>query len=538
MTDVTVEDATANVYPEAVPRAPDGSPEAETEITVDQAQAIGALDLESAAKNKRNAAVIVRKTNGEPRVSFGTKDALEMFDQVRQIFGTSLNSINIVVIRVRPEPMEQYLPVPMASMTDSTDLYKYVAACHGQRSNAQYKIIYRDGTTGNERGSAYIHMPDRRPVEQPSAPSPQQYPQPPQYSSGWGQPGGNPPASMGYSPYQGPPAQSHQAQAPQAPPVVHVHPQAAQVPDSSAAMGAMGQMGEMQKFFAEQSQRQNEQMMTMMREMMTAMQTAMRTPPPPAGFIPLPDNFPLSNVPAGYLKIPGGMIPAPAPPMPPPGYQAVPIASPAPAAAAAAASAAPVYQPIPQAAPGFNPAGMVNQYRDMMKGVAEIQKIAEMFQPRETAAEAAAEVAEAASPLNKVMVGETEVAYGKDGNIAWVPTLMAAAPKLVDTAKSVLTEYQKVQQKQHDFNQAAVQQRIQLANAVERAQQRPPPAPAALAGGPPPIHVRQAPVGVAAPPSPPPQYFEPEPPAPHQEEAPPEPPQARKPRPMVGIPSF
>ena len=527
MTDVTIEDATANVYPEAVPRAPDGSPEAETEMPIEQAQAIGAMDLESAAKNKRNAGVIVRKTNGEPRVSFGTKDALEMFDQVRQVFGTSLNSINIVVVRVRPEPMEQYLPVPMASMTSSTDLYKYVAACHGHRPNAQYKVIFRDGTTGNERGSAYLHMPDKSPGFEPSPPpQPPQYAPQPQFPPGWGQPGGSSgPQGMGYYP-QPPPAPL----APQAPPVVHVHPQAQQPQDTSAAMGAMGQMGEMQKFFAEQSQRQSEQMMVMMRELMTAM----RAPPPPAGFIPLPDNFPLQNVPAGYLKIPGGMIPAPPPPMPPPGYQAVPI----PAASPAPAAAVPVYQPIPQAPQGFNSGALVNQYRDMMKGVSEIQKIADMFQPRESvAAEAAAEVAaEAANPVHMTKIGDIDVAYGQDGKLQYVPTLMGAVPKLVEVAKSALTEYQKVQQKQHDFNQATVRQRIELANAVQRAQQGA-VQPAALQPGAPPIHVRQAPVGVAEPP----QYFEPEPiPAPPPVVAAPEPaPEApRKPRPTVGIPTF
>jgi len=99
------------------------------------------------------------------------------------------------------------------------------------------------------------------------------------------------------------------------------------------------------------------------------------------------------------------------------------------------------------------------------------------------------------------------------GKVAWAPTLVGALPKISDAITKGVDQYRKIIDHQAALTAGAVKQRIELANAVTRAQQPVtqvlPAAPPQQAPVPPPISAM--PVQAAPPPRPAPP---PAPPAP------------------------
>jgi hypothetical protein len=498
---VTVADATDALVPEAVPRNPDGSVQTEGEVSIEQAQLIGALTPESASRNQALAKTYKKKATGEKNVQWGLKDPLELFPAIKESYPSHLSSITIYVTRIKPEPMEQFPPLNMSAVSSATELYKYVESCHGRRGHATYEVRFR-APAGWEYGRGSIYMPDKsEPVPSPVGMGMSSYP-------------GNPGPYPGYPAFPPPPPPAPVPQAPQSPPVVHVHPQQAAPQDQSAALGAMGQVSEMQRQFFEQTQARDREMMNFMREMVMEA----KKPAPPPGFIPLPDGW-NGVIPPGYSRIPTGMVPD----MRPQAFQApapapVPVQAVAPAGqpASYAAPVQPAYaMPVAQVAPvaAVPPSldmvmGMqrtVKDFRGLMEAAQQLQNIAQTLVPQggpvaaEAAAEAAEAAAEAASPLSKTMVGEVEVAYDQTGALAWVPTLMGAAPKIIDGVKSVVDRVQKFQADQQAAQSRAVQERIALANAATAAANAMRSGQGQLPSGQPPIEVRQGPESVPAP---------------------------------------
>src|SRR5271154_6241968 len=84
--DVNAGDVTDALLPEAVPRNADGTASEEGEVSEEQAQLIGSLSLESAAKNKGIARRLRDKALGKKGIPWNMNDALEMFSHMRSVF--------------------------------------------------------------------------------------------------------------------------------------------------------------------------------------------------------------------------------------------------------------------------------------------------------------------------------------------------------------------------------------------------------------------------------------------------------------------
>jgi hypothetical protein len=526
--DVSMGDVTDATLPEAVPRNADGTASEEGEVSEEQAQLIGSLSLESAAKNKGIARRLRDKALGKKGVAWNVEDALEMFSFVRTVFAAEWNSIVIHVSRIEPEPKVQLPPIYAASLKDTKALYDYIEQNHGAQGPARYKVFFRAGA-GHERGAAYLYMPDKSapPVVQtfspPSQSQPQQpppqappygYSAPPGYGApptGWSPPQSQQPMQQPMQQPQGdrvfvisPPAQqtvqSQPQQAPPPPAPVYVQP-------SAPPPGAF----DPQRTLFEMMQAQNAQMMATLEKVVERMNQP-SPPPPPAGFIALPsEQYP---VPPGYVRIPGGMIPAPnmamyAPqPQAPTGVGAVPV-QPPPVAYAAPAQV-PAQAVVVQAppAPTFDQQiqGTVGMMKGVVRGMGELQNLFTSFAPQQQRPIEELEPEEPENeppppnPLMTTDVGGITMAIDRaTGKTNWPATLMGALPKIGDTFKSGLAEYQKLMDRNAQQTARVMHDRTVLANAIAAAKGGgTPPAvpPAAL----PPAQPAQQPAQQVAPP--------------------------------------
>jgi hypothetical protein len=541
--DVNMGDVSDATLPEAVPRNPDGSASEEGEVGEEQAQLIGSLSLESSAKNKGIARKLRDKALGKKGVPWNVDDALEMFAYIRRIFAPEWNSIVIMVTRIDPAPRVQLPPIMAANLKDQKALYDYVEQHHGAQGPATYKVYFRAGG-GSERGAASLCMPDRsappvvqvisQPPQQPQQPQPPQqqgypiYPGP--YGGGYGGPsGGGPP---GYGSASAPPW-SQQPPQPQQPQLVVISPPAPQQPQQAPppapppapvymqppppAPGAF----DPQRAVFEMMQAQNAQTMAALKEIVTEL----KKPSPPPGFISLPsEQYP---VPPGFVRVPGGMIPAP-PAYAPQGVGSAPAqpapvayAVPAPAQAPTQAPAPVMVQAPPQPTFDQQIAGTVGMMRGVVRGMGELQHIFSEFGPQarppmEEELEQEPETPQPPNPIMTTDVGGITMAIDRStGKTNWPATLMGAIPKVVDAAKSGLTEYQKIMDRNAAHAARLMQDRTAMANAISVARGTAPAQPAAL----------------PAPPQPQPQQAAPPPPPRVPQAAPvaPSPPPARKP---------
>ena len=442
--DVDMGDVARITLPEATPQNADGTFATEGDVSEEQAHQIGALNVESAAKNKSMARKMRDKALGKS-VPWNVADALELFSYVKTVFAVEWESIIILVARHEPAPKVQYPPVMASNILDPLALYNYVKQCHGQQGAATYKVSFRS-SSGAERGAANVCMPDTTapPVVQvlnpggssggqppPAPPQPQYAPPPPSpygmggmggMGGGYGVqgPGYPPPGYWPQPPQQAQPQQQQergdriivvQQPQPQQPPMMPAPPpapapapvQAAPPPPPQyiyppplppppappapvAAPGAFDPqraLFEMMQLQNSQAQAQNERTMAMIEKIGEKLNRP-APPPPPPGFIALPENYP---VPQGYFRVPGGIVPLPAYAQPQPvGVGAAPVAYVPPAPAPAAVAPAPVIYQAPPAPPppSFDQqiAGTVGTMKSVVKGMGELQSLFAGFSPQ------------------------------------------------------------------------------------------------------------------------------------------------------------
>jgi len=437
--DADIGDVTDLTMPTNVPRNPDGSVRLDGDVPVDQAQSIGALDVESAAKNKAAAVTMSEKARGVKNVPWNVRDPLEMFEYIKLAFPGDWGAIIIYVSRDEPAPPIQFPPVYAASLKDAQALYQYVERHHGQSPQSVYEIRYKT-SAGAQRGQAKLYMPDRSVRPEVEVHHPQQQPYP------------------GH-PYQGQPSQYGYPQQPpqQAMPVVVVHNRDQQQPQP------MMQPQPMQAPPSAGPDPTQMAILTVLKELVEASRR-------PAGFIALPsDAYP---IPPGYVRVPGGMIPGP------------PMAAYQPPAPAAAPVPIPVAAPVaapPQAAPLVIPP-VERQIQDTMRTMTGVVKAFQDMQgmfgmlekPAVDSAVEAVREEMVESPKQTVDIGDVKMVIDRaTGQTDWPSTLLGAAPKIIDSAKGVIDTYQKMTAKQAEQAHQIQQRQLQILEQQRRQQQAP-----------------------------------------------------------------
>jgi hypothetical protein len=527
--DASFERVTDVTLPDGVPRNPDGTPALEGTVSEAQAQKIGALNIESAAKNKRSAHIMERKALGERDVKWNTDDPLELFYEVRGSYPGDWNSMIITVTRDQPAPVLQYQPVFAAALADSIALYDHIKSCHGQSPQSRYKVCFRTSQNA-ERATGRIMLPDTTapsPVRVIDSASPRQPPPQPGYAPpGWGAP----PGAQGY-PYP-PPAQAQDRiilvspPAAPAPPAPHHSPPAPSAPAAQPAPAPQPAYPYYPPPSADPMAKLVEQIGEQQKAMMSAVEKMLTQAKRPPGFIELPAGYPIAP---GYIAVPDGMIPDPR------GVGQAPAAAPAtvvaqaPPAQVAPAAAAPVPAPAPStmqaggitfAQPAAPPppeqqlASTIKMLSSSLRGISDLQRMLSSFSPQGRGGYEEPEAAptpvvppEPENPIQTQDVGGITMAYDRrTGKTNWAATLMGAAPKLAETAKTIVGEVGKLQRQQHEMTMRTVAGRTELARAITAAQQGvgQVPAPAALPPQPRPQPAPPPPQHVAPPPPQPP----------------------------------
>ena len=220
---VTPATVTAETYPEAVPKAEDGTIATEGAVSLAQVRRIGAVTANAAARNKRVAKTVARKQNGESDVSWNEDDAIQLFDSITQAFASP--GLYAHISQIQPE-MIQYPPVRLQGFANSPAFYDYILRnIHRASGPAKYEVTFKDSSTKQFRGTGHITMPNT--LDDPSlnqargaAPMNQPPGYPPPYGAypppqGYGQPQGY---GAPYAPPQYPQPYQPQAPAPLAAP--------------------------------------------------------------------------------------------------------------------------------------------------------------------------------------------------------------------------------------------------------------------------------------------------------------------------------
>lgn len=493
LVDVDQGDVTRVTMPEGVPQNADGTVLGEGDIPTTQAQKIGALDEISAATNKDSARKMREAALGKP-VRWNEKDALKLFSQVKGAWPGEWSSTLIYVSRAEPAPNIQYPPISAANLKDPMALYDYVKSCHGQyQSTATYKIDFRSNV---QRGSASITLDAATSPVQVVRAEPQGQGYGPQggpqgYGGGYGPQGGyGPSGGQGYP--QGYPQQSYPqgqgrtevvvVQQP-VPPAPGAPPPSSPMPMPYPPPGSFDPQQAMFTMMSQMMERQAVQAKELVE--------TLRKPPPPPGFIPLPDDW-VMPLPAGFMRIPGGMIPVPSYALPP-----------APVVAPAAAAPAPVHQayPVPAgypypasaAAPAAAPAtamdplaGTIKQVASAMRGFQELQTLFGGNPGAQVGQVIEEEEPEPPNPIQTQDVGGVTMVI-RDGKTDWAATAVGAIPKMLEGLKAGVAEYQKVVNHQAALTSRAVAERKALADSVVAAQRviQTPPTQIAAAPQPP-----------------------------------------------------
>lgn len=249
-TNVHTGDVTEAILPGAVPTDPDGGVAGGgdgVDLDEETIRKVGAVDADSARRNKTVAEVQVRRKAGEKNVRWNDTNGLVKYDTILQIW--SSQGLIAYVSRTEPGPSIDYPPMQCAAIRNGQQLYEAIGRnCHRISPPATYLVRVREGTL--DRGTFTLSFPDTQPLQPPQpqmqAPwmmqqVPQPYyppggyaPQPPPY--GYPPPGYPqlPPQPPAYDPY----AQAHPAppQPPQPPPAP-----AAAAPAAAAPANGFGQ---------------------------------------------------------------------------------------------------------------------------------------------------------------------------------------------------------------------------------------------------------------------------------------------------------
>jgi hypothetical protein len=479
-----MEDATDAVLPEAVPRNPDGSARTDGEVSKEQAQQIGALDLESAAENARWAQVITSKARGETDVPWNAHDVFQLYAGVRATFG-EWATLTVTIARLEPAPCVVFPPVRLVTLGDAAALYALIEKYHGASPVvAKYKVRFsaQNGAVKAQTDVSLdpMFVPPAPPVD-PRGYDPQGYP-----------PQGYPPP-RGYLPSQGypPPPQGHVSPG-QDPRVIVNMPQQAAPAEYRPAYDP--QHDRIADLVAAQQQGMKEMLGAFMQVVEKISRPLPPPPPPmPAGFIPLPEGYP---IPVGWIAFPGGCMPAPPQAAAPQVVYAPPSAQAVAPVAPQAAVAAPYVPPSP-ITPAQAVADSLKMFKSLNEGMESLKSMIQGATP--SPAEVAEEIADAvAEPAVKTtQIGDLTMVHNKDASTNWGLTLMGAAPKIVEALRSGISEYNKVVDKQAALHQQAVKARIELAKAVAQVPGHvPAPSPVMTAG---PVQPVVPPVQQAAP---------------------------------------
>jgi hypothetical protein len=425
--DVDASDVAGAIYPDAVPQNPDGTVKTEGEISVEQAQNIGAIDLVSAAHNERMNRVKMMKLSGSGKqLPWNAEDALEQYDNLRTAFAGEWATMKVHITRIIPEPATQFPPVAASSLKSSADLYTLVDRYHGYSPGAATYQVRFVSAGGAWRASAPLSLPDKSASAVMSAPPPL----PAQGSQGFG----------------GPPV------------VVNMPPQQTQPRAESG-------QGELIQAILAQGQAQTQMMMGVLKDIVDSL----KKPQMPPGFIPLPEGWP--EVPKGYTRVPGGCVPEPQVPQVP---QVVHVPTPA----------GPVAVPVQAVAAPQDPAAQMASlaksfggfWRTMQDLRSMIESSGDMGMP---------DVPEgppvpAAPPVTTTPIaGGLSLVSGPDGKTIWPATILGAIPKIMDSGQKVVDTYGKLMEKQAAMTQKTIEDRIRLANAVASVPGRPPVLPQA-----------------------------------------------------------
>ena len=207
----------------------------------------------------------------------------------------------------------------------------------------------------------------------------------------------------------------------------------------------------------------------------------------------------------------------PAPPMAaypvgPVGVGQVPVAVAAPAAPAQPAQVI-VQAPPPAPQPSFGAQikGTVSMLQEAMSGMKTVQDMFAGFAPQPATVDdeiddGPQDVPQVPPAMLTQDVGGISMALDRaTGKVAWAPTLVGALPKISEFVTKGVDQYRKIVDHQAALTNNAVKQRIELANAVSRAQNPqvpvlpPQPQPPQAPQPPPP---QAAPVQAAPPPRP------------------------------------
>jgi hypothetical protein len=459
--------------PKDAPRNPDGSPATTGEVSVDQAQAIGAVTLESAQRNKAHARVVEQKATGYA-VRWNEPDALKLYYLIKQAFPHEWNGMFIYIYRISPEPVWQLPPIKTIQVPDPQLLYNYVDRFHGSRAEATYEVFFKSAG-GQERGSAKIEFPDRTMPSGVEVISPASAPvQPPPQGVGFAPPG-YPPGYPYPPPYGAPPP----PYAPPAPlqaqqPIVVIrdgqkempmplpmppYPMPAPAPSTPSPVDAA--LPAMQEFMRSLAA-QNAVMMETVTKAVERMTTQASRP---AGFVELPPGYPIAP---GYVQFPGGMIPDPNRNLAGLGVP-VPLVAAAPIAPVTApiVAPAPAAQPAPAQAPAKpgNPvAESFAMIKDAMESANKFRKMLDSFSPPTDEPEEPEIPAPPPDPKTIQDVAGISMVFDRaTGKTDWGPTLLAALPKIFETGKGVFDAYQRTVAQKHAVVDAVTRRRIEMA---------------------------------------------------------------------------
>ena len=152
---VTADDITDHLYPEGVPRATDGTVLPEAELTIEQAQQIGAITPESAQIRRDADRKVGLKASGQTNIKWGSDDPAEIFDNVRRVWATT--SMTILVKRTEPSP-QHLQPINMHEIKDGSDFIRYMYRHHAPKYEQEvFEVVFKD-RGGGERGRAKLYM--------------------------------------------------------------------------------------------------------------------------------------------------------------------------------------------------------------------------------------------------------------------------------------------------------------------------------------------------------------------------------------------
>ena len=204
--ETTVKDLSVELTNAHVPLAEDGLIAAPgTEITIEQAEKIGAVNEEAAAWNRKRAQVVDAKRKGQAGVQWGTDDPIELFGMVRDVWHSG---ISIRVKRELPDQV-QHSTLKLDQFRTGDEMLAYVRKTFHKRSvEATYKFEFMVGQSTTCRAVGRATLPDTMDEESPM----QQQPPP------------------GYIVVQQQPAQPQQPPPPQPPPQPYAQPSYAQQP--------------------------------------------------------------------------------------------------------------------------------------------------------------------------------------------------------------------------------------------------------------------------------------------------------------------